>query len=406
MKNLSRENMDDIKGPPLGDISEPLAGLLNRMITDRASDLHIDPVYEGVTIRFRINGIIRIAPTITLKLGERLLNQIKVAANLKLDGNMVPQEGLIVVSDGNTPHDFRVTTAPILNCEAAHLRFISADWRIDSLNQLGLNEKQLELISKERDAESGLTLIAGSTGCGKTTTLYALVNAFDLTRKIGTSIEDPIEFRIDGLRQIEVDEEHGITMSEGLRTLLRMDPDVIVVGEIRDQDSAIIASRAALSGRMVMATIHASEPAAAVLAIENQGVPPYILGGALRLIIVQDLVPQLCPDCRKEIPISSELRSLYEKYEMESPKVEFQRNGCKSCDNYGISGRVGVFQIAPVDKAMGYKIGCGISQHNLGKMFAEAGSKSLVHDALEKAALGNIEGRIIQKLALTHRALS
>jgi type IV pilus assembly protein PilB len=406
VKNSSSENMIDMIGAPIADISEPLAGLLNRMIIDRASDLHIDPVYEGVTIRFRINGIIRIAPTMPLKMGERLLNQIKVAANLKLDRIMVPQEGLIVVHDGDTPHDFRVTTAPILNCEAVHLRFISADWRIDSLEQLGLNEKQLELINKERDAESGLTLIAGSTGCGKTTTLYALVNAFDLNRKIGTSIEDPIEFRLDGLRQIEVDEEHGMTMSGGLRTLLRMDPDVIVVGEIRDRDSAIIASRAALSGRMVMATIHAPDPAAAVLALENQGVPPYILGDALRLIIVQDLVPQLCPDCRKEVPISPELKKLYEKHGMESPKVEFQRNGCEACDNFGISGRVGVFQVATVDKAMSYKIGCGISQHNLGKMFTEAGSKSLVHDALEKAALGKIEGRVIQKLALTHRTLS
>ncbi len=403
MQNSNSENMTDTQATTLVDIAEPLAGLLNRIITDRASDLHIDPVYEGVTIRFRINGIIRTAPTMPLELGERLLNQIKVAANLKLDGNMVPQEGLILLRDGGKSHDLRVTTAPILNREAAHLRFISADWRIDSLNQLGLSEHQLESISRERDAGSGLTLIAGSTGCGKTTTLYALVNAFDLTHKIGTSIEDPIEFRLDGLRQIEVNEEHGMTMSEGLRTLLRMDPDVIVVGEIRDEESAVIASRAALSGRMVMATIHAPDAAGAVLALENQGVPPYILGGALRLVIVQDLVPQLCPGCRKEIPISPELRSLYEEHEMESPEVEFQRNGCEACNGYGISGRIGVFQVATVDKAMGYEIGCGVSQHNLGVMFAKAGSKSLVHDALEKAALGKIEGRVIQKLALTHR---
>lgn len=370
-------------------LPQALNGLVDQAVKESATDIHIDAWGNQAALRFRVDGTIHERETLTYDQARKLVNQIKVAAGLDLPMMYEPLEGHFRWCSEQEYRDIRVTivsTAP--RHEAAHLRLLTPPegWR--DVRNLGLGGQELMLVERTLKTARGLVLISGPTGSGKTTTLYSLTGLTDLRSQIAASIEDPTEYDLPYVRQLEVKEKRGFTMEEGLQTILRLDPDIILVGEIRDAGSAKIAARAALSGRLVLATVHARDAAAAVEAMHYLSVPYYVLGGALRLVVAQDLIRKLCPKCARQRPLAATERPLFEQVGLTPPDSVFDAVGCPECFDYGYRGRTGVFQVAMIDDELGAWLSAGRRQQEIRERMFATGSRPLNADALEKAAKG------------------
>jgi type II secretory ATPase GspE/PulE/Tfp pilus assembly ATPase PilB-like protein len=289
---------------------DPFKTIIWNAIYEGATDIHLNAAEGGTLILYRVDGIIHEKRLLSETEGRQLINQIKTAAKLNATKSFMPQEGQIKWPDDETLRDIRVTVVPAgKNAESAHMRILSFPqdgWQISSL---GLSKDDLEDVTSTINSMNGLVLIAGVTGSGKTTSMYSFASLADLKTKMAFSIEDPIEFNVPYAQQLEVDERHGLTMYQGLQTILRMDPDLVMVGEIRDRDSAIVTSRGALSGKLVLATIHAKDAAGTVDALHYLGVPYYIIGGSVKLIVAQNLMRRLCQTCAKRFLILQVVRN-------------------------------------------------------------------------------------------------
>ena len=389
---------------PTSALQEPLYPILRDAIAERATDVHIDPVEGGKMVRFRVDGIIHEKQPIPRDLCPRLLIQTKIATDFDIDRSFLPQEGLLVLKDDQGAHDIRVSIIPVSGREAIHFRFLSsADNTIKQLGDLGLWPEDLEKLAKALSAGTGLILVAGPTGSGKSTTMYASANSLDLRSTVTVSIEDPVEFSIPHVRQVQVDEFHGLTMHEGLRCLLRMDPDAILVGEVRDELSAVTAARAALTGRLVIATIHALDAAMAVDALQHLSIPRYVLAGALRLVITQDLVRRLCDQCRRKEELSPEHEILFDQYQVVAPDHVYKPVGCDRCNGYGYYGRTGVFEVTQINRKLAQFIASDMKQIELQERFRVTGTHSIIADALTKASKGITSMDEVMQLCLVER---
>jgi len=313
-----------------------------------------------------------------------------VLIDLDIDKSFVPEEGFLSLEVNGIQHDVRVTIVPVGEREAIHFRFLSSSFRLQDLGKIGMRHKDLEIVTEVTDAPYGMILVAGGTGSGKTTTLYSLANLMKQRNSIVTSIEDPVESRLPHVRQLEVSEKHGFTMYDGLRVILRMDPDVIVIGEIRDKQSATTATRAGLSGQLVMATIHARNPIMTVNALNNMEVPRYVIGGALRLIIQQNLVLRVCKACAKEVELTAQDRSLFDEHQVPAPQTVYEAVGCRECNNYGHRGRIAVFELTCIDQSLGQDIAVGIGMKTLSSRLETMRNSTMVRDVLYKVADGDV----------------
>jgi len=372
------------------DTSYPdlLNTLLWNAIIEKATDVHLHCVPEGVRVLHRVDGIIHPKLLLPPSDGRRLLNQLKSAAGLTVVRSFAPLEGQIAWRDGDRNWEIRVTLTPVRHRESAHLRLLSAHRDEWDLANLGFMPADEEKVTTAVHSLSGLVLVTGATGSGKTTTMYSLASLMDLRTTTTYSIEDPVEFRLPYAQQLEVDERHGLTMHEGLRTILRMDPDLILIGEIRDQDSAIVAARAALSGRLVLATIHAQDAAGAVDALHYLGVPYHIIGSSLRLVIAQNLIRRLCPCCVLPRELDEGEKELFSRFAIEPPEGLQQTAGCTECDWYGYKGRTGIFEVAAVDDELTELISSGTPHRDLANCLRRKRVHSIAHNGLEKAAMG------------------
>ncbi len=379
--------------PQIGDgavdhFPDPLRTFVWNAIVEKATDVHLHCVAEGVRVLHRVDGIIHPKILLPRPEGRKLLNQLKSAAGLSVVRSFAPLEGQIVWPDEGMRWEIRVTLTPVAGRESAHLRLLSMPRDEWDMSNLGFSTADQEKIASAVGSLNGLVLVTGATGSGKTTTMYCLASLMDLHAATAYSIEDPVEFRLPYVQQIEVDDRHGLTMHEGLRTILRMDPDLILVGEIRDGDSALVAARAALSGRLVLATIHAQDAAGAVDALHYLGVPYHIIGSSLRLIIAQNLIRRLCPDCAQPHEPDEEERELFARFSMGPPESLLQADGCPECHSYGYRGRTGVFEVAAVDDEVATFIRSGVHHRELSDCLRKRGTRSMAHDGLEKAAAG------------------
>jgi type II secretory ATPase GspE/PulE/Tfp pilus assembly ATPase PilB-like protein len=387
-------------GGPAANLPEPLAGVLAAAVAKGATDIHVDTWGASALLRFRVDSIIRVQDPMDIEQARRLFNQLKIAANLDFEAIRRPQEGQFRWSDGDRVRDIRVTLIPEApRNESAHLRVLTQpdDWL--HMEHLGLLPEQLDAVRKVMSWPHGLVLIAGPTGSGKTTTMYALTDLEDLRGQVAASIEDPIEFDLPLVRQLEVDEKRGITMKEGLRTLLRMDADVLMIGEIRDPDSAVVAARAALAGRLVLATIHARDAAAAIAAMRYMGVPAYVLASSLRAVFSQILVRKLCEHCATARPLNEAERSWYEKEGLSVPKELRHDNGCSHCDQSGFRGRTGVFQIGVFDPSHSAWLAGDPPEHEIRERLGREGIQPLHVEILRRVADGTTSLREAARVA-------
>jgi len=405
------QTAQDSRVPPTGkdnaaSFPDPLKTLIWNAVLEKATDMHLHSVADGLRVLHRVDGMIHPKLLLSRVEGRRLLNQLKSAAGLTIVRSFSPLEGQIVWPDEQMRWEIRVTLTPVRDRESAHLRFLSVprnEWDIASL---GLSTTDQEKVSSIVHSPNGLVLISGATGSGKTTTMYCLASLMDLRTTTTYSIEDPVEFKIPYIQQIEVDEYHGLTMHEGLRTILRMDPDLILIGEIRDGDSALVAARAALSGRLVLATIHAQDAAGAIDSLHYLGVPYHIIGSSLRLVIAQNLVRRVCPDCAQPREPGDQEKELFTRFGMEPPENVWERGsqktgggaasdivapplpGCPECHSYGYQGRTGIFEVATMDDEMTTLIRSGADHQQLLSCLRKQGTRSMMQDGLEKAAAG------------------
>jgi type II secretory ATPase GspE/PulE/Tfp pilus assembly ATPase PilB-like protein len=367
----------------------PALDLVRRALEAGATDLHIAP--EGdrdYAVKIRIDGRLERYCPLHPDVARPILRQYRLMADLDITEPFRPHEGRLHLPPSLAGVEARITSMPVAGGEAVALRLQLSDRLMKPLDRLGLAGAARSAVERMIAHGAGLVLVTGPTGSGKTTTVYSLLKLLDDGRRHIVSIEDPVEYRVPFIRQTEVDPRHDITMTTGLRTLLRMDPDVLFVGEIRDVEAAEIAMRAASSGRYVFSTLHTRDVASTVTAFRDLHVNNHSLAGNLAGIISQRLVRRLCLDCRVEAPPDDDVRRVFEAEGMEPPALVGRPVGCPICRGTGFRGRIGVFEAVVAEGPVAEAIQRGAPEDELRRLLRSAHTPSLLAESLDHARQG------------------
>jgi len=335
-------------------ITKMVAVILKHAISGRASDIHIEPLREKLKVRFRVDGILYTSLLLPINVHEAIVSRIKILTNMKLDEKRKPQDGRFEARIEGREIDFRVSTFPSFFGEKVVIRILDKAKGVKTLKEIGVSESQVQSIREFLKKPYGLILLTGPTGSGKTTTLYAMLQELDREKYNVVSLEDPVEYSIEGVSQSQVRPEIGYDFANGLRFILRQDPDMIMIGEIRDKETAALAIQAALTGHLVFATLHTNNAAGVIPRLVDMGVDPFLIAPTILLAIAQRLVRTFCPDSRKEIPVAGPVKERIEKEMADIPAVIkkvikipgkiYQGFPSSTCPQ-GNKGRTGVFEI-------------------------------------------------------------
>jgi type II secretion system protein E len=323
--------------------------VLGDAISLRATDIHVEPFEHELRIRYRIDGMLQEVPVPAQikRFQPAIVSRIKILSSLNIAEKRLPQDGRIKIRIKNVDVDVRVSVIPMIHGEAVVMRVLRQDGGLVSLDRLGMGERDVSLMRHVLSIPHGIALVTGPTGSGKTTTLYSALNEInDSVRKIIT-IEDPVEYQMKGINQIQVSEKSGLTFSRGLRAILRHDPDVVLVGEIRDQETAQIAVQASLTGHLVFSTLHTNDAPGALTRLVDMGVEPYLVASSLETVLAQRLVRVLCPHC-KTLDETTRTKTVREKIEALQKSVIYRSVGCKECRQTGFQGRRAIFEVMPM----------------------------------------------------------
>ena len=325
--------------------------VLERAITERASDIHLEPRETQMQVRMRIDGLMRDILTVPKDIQASVISRIKIMSGLDIAEHRVPQDGRFNVRIKEKDFDLRVSTLPTVYGEKVVARLLDKSGGRVTKEAVGLTGADLEKYDEMLKNRNGVILLVGPTGSGKTTTMYAMINQLNTPEVNLVTLEDPVEYNIDGVNQVQINEKTGMTFANGLRAILRQDPDVIAVGEIRDGETAEIAMRSAITGHLVLSTIHTNDAVGSIDRLRDIGVEPYVIAGALKGVISQRLVRRVCPDCRTAYePTAEECEDL--DIPMEPGLRLYRGAGCAKCFNTGYRGRVAVFEMLPVTRAV------------------------------------------------------
>lgn len=374
-------------------VTKIVATILRYAIDGRASDIHIEPTAANVKVRFRVDGVMNTSIVLPFRVHSAIVARIKIMSNMRLDEKRKPQDGRFSAKLNERKIDFRVSTFPTYFGEKIVIRILDQEKGIKRLNELGLSKKNLEQIMKAIEKPYGLILISGPTGSGKSTTLYSMMNEVDKDHKNVLSLEDPIEYNMEGMSQSQVMPEIGYTFASGLRTTLRQDPDIIMVGEIRDKETAQLAIQAALTGHLVFSTIHTNTAIGVVPRLVDMGVDPYLIAPTLVLAIAQRLARSFAPGGGKPVKVNASIKMMVEKQFADLPEVyrkEIELGdeiyeiapapGCPS----GLKGRVAVMEVLEVDKEMQNIILKTPTEQEIWKYARSKGMLTMREDALIK----------------------
>lgn len=385
--NISTEKPEDDKPAVI------LANqIFNMAVNSEASDVHIEPQEKHTRIRFRIDGVMHEVMRRPLRLHASLVSRIKVLANMDIAERRIPQDGRITLKIDGKTIDVRAASLPSAYGEKITLRLLNRSKRLITLKELGFPETLLKKYEKAIHEPYGFILITGPTGSGKSTTLYAsLANINSVTKNIIT-LEDPIERRMDGINQVQINSKAGMTFASGLRSILRNDPDIIMVGEIRDFETAKISVESALTGHLVLSTLHTNDSAGAISRLVDMGVERYLTSSALIGVIAQRLMRLLCPVCKKAYTISrDELLAAMPDFPIgkDEKEIELYRStGCLSCNNTGYKGRIGIYEFLSVDESIQRMIISGASTNEIKQHAIENGMITMREDGMVKVKKG------------------
>jgi general secretion pathway protein E len=381
----------------------PVTSLVNALLLEAfklgASDIHIEPHRERLQLRYRIDGVLYEQPAPPKRMQEALISRLKVMAHLDIAEKRLPQDGMAKVSAGERGIDIRVSTVPVADGERMVLRILSRHSVLMPMEGLGMSPELLAASHKLMAEPQGIVLVTGPTGSGKTTTLYACLQQLDTQHLNVITIEDPIEYELEGISQIQVKPRIGLGFAEGLRHILRQDPDAVLVGEIRDAETAEIAIRASLTGHLVLSTIHTNDAVSTPLRITDMGIKPYLLSESLRAVIAQRLVRRLCPHCRRAEHWSpATLADLPQGLERPAEsETHYSAVGCEKCRE-GYHGRIAIFEYLLVNPEIKTAIRKELRSDELAALATRYGMETLRQDALRKIRAGTSSIKEMQRV--------
>jgi len=382
--------------------------LLEYSIIEGASDIHIEPEEKNIAVRYRIDGMLRNVMTLPKNVQSGIVARIKILANLKVDEHRLPQDGRFKITTKDYKVSFRVSIMPTFDGEKVVLRLLNEHAQVLSLEQLGFQSKALDAIKRNVDKPHGVILVTGPTGSGKTTTLYTVLNILNQPEVNISTIEDPIEYRMPHVNQSQVNSKIGYTFASGLRAFLRQDPDIIMVGEIRDQETAEIAVHAAMTGHLVLSTIHTNDAPTTMPRLAKMGVPSFLVGSTVNVIVAQRLVRKICTNCiqsynledetikemEKQLNMESILKTLEKEKSIMSAKsgiksqLFYKGKGCKQCSNTGYKGRMGIYEVLENSEAIANLIQKNAQAHDIQEQARSEGMITMVEDGFMKAKSG------------------
>jgi type II secretory ATPase GspE/PulE/Tfp pilus assembly ATPase PilB-like protein len=359
----------------------------------RASDIHIDPCEKDIQIRMRIDGVLQDAYSFPKEIQSEIVSRIKVLAGLRTDEHQNPQDGRFrVIFEDKGPIDMRVSIAPVYYGENVVMRLLSEHTEKLSLEVLGLSDSDRKKVEAASRKPYGMILATGPTGSGKTTTLYTILKTLN-TREVSViTIEDPIEYAIEGINQIQANPTTGLTFANGLRSVLRQDPDIIMVGEIRDPDTANLAVNTALTGHLMLSTLHTNDAATTLPRLLDLGLEPYLITTTVNIVIGQRLVRKICKHCKKSHKLTdSEKKSISELGDFAANNISeimYRGEGCDECLGSGYRGRIGIYEVMVIDDVIREAMLEKCSAANIKKMAIERGMTTMVEDGFHKAIEG------------------
>jgi len=385
--------------------------LLKHAILQSASDIHIEPDEKEVRVRYRIDGVLHDAMILPKQVISGLVARIKVLSNLKLDEHRLPQDGRFKIEKEGYKISFRVSILPVFDGEKIVMRLLDESSKGLTLEKMGILGNSLEIIHRQIKRPNGMILVTGPTGSGKTTTLYTVMDILNQPEVNISTVEDPVEYRMQKVNQTQVNSKIGMTFAAALRSLLRQDPDIIMVGEIRDKETMEIALHAAMTGHLVLSTLHTNSAAGTIPRLADMGAEPFLVASTVNVIIAQRLVRKLCPDCRAEYKLQDkEIKTLEATFDMDgilktlkktpdiSKKVQekdkwgdlviYKPQGCEQCHNEGYKGRVGIYEVLEVEEEIGKLITSNASTDEIEAKAREKGMHTMSEDGFVKIISG------------------
>ncbi len=372
----------------------PVVRLVNVLITRaldmRASDIHFEPTEKAFKVRCRIDGVLYELDSPPKNMQPAIISRLKLMANMDIAERRLPQDGRIKLRFGHRDVDIRVSTAPTIYGESVVLRLLSQESVEYDLERLGMSKEQLDVVLELIERPFGLILVTGPTGSGKTTTLYAVLRRLNKSTKKIITVEDPVEYQIDGINQIQVKPQINLTFANALRSLVRQDPDVLLIGEIRDHETADIAIESALTGHLVFSTLHTNDAPGAITRLRDLGIESFLIADSLLAVMAQRLVRVLCPSCKQPYKASEEDLKALERWvdKLPSEVTLWRHVGCKKCGFTGFRGREGIFELFPVKDDIRSAIVAGHDANQLAKLARKHGYLPLVSHGCHKVLSG------------------
>ncbi len=376
------------------DAAYPAVNLVNMImlqaIRDGASDIHVEPDREILRLRYRVDGVLREVSKLSMDLHAAFISRIKTMSNMDISERRIPQDGRMLVHNGQKEIDIRVSTLPTVMGEKAVLRVLDRDSIRLTLNDLGFPPTLEAEWRKMIRNPDGVVLVTGPTGSGKTCTLYGTLDELNSIDRNLVTVEDPVEFHFSVINQVQVNEKAGLSFASVLRSILRQDPDIIMVGEIRDEETAEIAVRAALTGHLVLSTLHTNDSVSAVTRLVDMGIPPYLVASSVRGVLAQRLVRRICPRCKSETDLREDLCELIGLTDEEKESLSSYRGeGCRECGGAGYHGRIGVYELLRINSEISRFIVRGAEEGEIFDAARQAGAlATLREDGLAKVAAG------------------
>lgn len=363
--------------------------IISQAIKERASDVHIEPQEKSLRLRFRIDGVLREVVTFPRHTHAAIISRIKIMSEMDIAEKRLPQDGRIKVKEFGREIDLRVSTLPTITGEKIVLRILDKKAVILDINGLGFAAENLSLYRKLYSQAYGMILVTGPTGSGKTTTLYSTLTEVNTASKNVITVEDPVEYRLDGVNQVQVNHKAGLNFANGLRSILRQDPNVVMVGEIRDIETADIAIRAALTGHLVFSTLHTNDAPGAVIRLVDMGVEPFLVASSVLGIVAQRLVRLICPDCKQSYtPEPDSPERLFLGAGFDDDLTLYRGGGCPRCGHTGYLGRMAIHEVMAVSTAVREAINQRVSSDVLGSIAVKEGMKTMRQDGIAKALSG------------------
>lgn len=346
LTSLNLEDLEDVKNAP---VVKMVDFLFRNSIEMRASDIHIEPFEEVIRIRYRIDGDLRLVNTLGIESLAPLVTRIKILAGLNIAEKRIPQDGRIMMQIGEYDVDLRVSILPVVNGEKIVIRILNRSSYEFGRERLGMSTHNIEKLERILGNPHGIVLVTGPTGSGKSTTLYTLLGELNTEEVNIVTIEDPVEYMLTGINQVNVNPKAGLTFASGLRSILRQDPDVVMIGEIRDEETAQIATRAAITGHLVLSTLHTNDAPTTITRLIDMGLEPYLVASSITGVIAQRLVKKICPHCKTAYDAST-LEKKFLGVDLSTLLTLYKGEGCGYCQHTGYIGRTGVYEIMEITK--------------------------------------------------------